>query len=157
MALHMGTELPSLEGATQWLNGGPLHRQELTGKPTLIHFWAVSCHLCKETMPTVNRWRDTYQPLGLQVIAVHMPRSQEDTATEAVQEAIQRYQLTQPVAIDNQHAVKRAFANEFVPAFYLFDAQGYLRHFQAGDRGLRMVERRIRRLLDLPEEDATEG
>lgn len=29
-------------------------------KPTLIHFWSVSCHLCKEAMPEVNKLRDEY-------------------------------------------------------------------------------------------------
>ncbi len=40
-----------------------------------------------------------------------------------------------------------AFENKYVPAFYLFDRQGKLRHFQAGERAAKMVEPVIERVL----------
>lgn len=144
MPMHLNTPLPPLTGATEWINGGPIQAGDLEGKPVLVHFWAVSCHLCKETMPTVNSWRDRYSPLGLQVVAVHMPRGPEDLDAAKVKEVVARLGLTQPVAVDNSHALRKEFGNEYVPAFYVFDKEGKLRHFQAGDRGLRIVERRIR-------------
>lgn len=155
MPLHLNTPLPSLAGGTEWLNGGPLQSEELVGHPALIHFWSISCHLCKETMPAVNAWRDRYGPAGLQVVAVHMPRGPEDTDVEKVKELVEKLGITQPVVVDNTHAIKKAFSNEYVPAFYVFDSEGKLRHFQAGDRGLKIVERRIRRVLGLPEEDGS--
>ena len=73
--------MPELTGAKEWLNG-EVTREELIGdKPTLIHFWSVSCHLCKEAMPQVNQFRDEYKD-QLNVIAVHMPRSEDDLDLE---------------------------------------------------------------------------
>ena len=44
MALRIGTEMPSFEGATEWFNG-QVSPTELLGAPTLVHFWAVSCFI----------------------------------------------------------------------------------------------------------------
>jgi thiol-disulfide isomerase/thioredoxin len=47
-------------------------KEQLIGeKPTLIHSWLVSCHLCKEAMSQVNQFRDSYKD-KLNIIAVRM-------------------------------------------------------------------------------------
>ena len=57
--MRLREPMPELDGATAWFNGRNDKRQKLVGeKPTLIHFWSVSCHMCKETMPEVNQFRD---------------------------------------------------------------------------------------------------
>ncbi|KFM99351.1 thiol-disulfide oxidoreductase ykuV domain protein [Bacillus clarus] len=41
--------------------------------------------------------------------------------------------ITQPILVDNQHKITDAFENQYVPAYYVFDKTGVLRHFQAGE------------------------
>jgi len=41
----------------------------------------------------------------------------------------------------------KAFENEFVPAYYLFDANHELVHRQAGDRGFERLESKIEEVL----------
>ena len=41
-----------------------------------------------------------------------------------------------------------AFDNQYVPAYYVFDKAGQLRHFQAGGSGMKMLEKRVNRVLD---------
>jgi thiol-disulfide isomerase/thioredoxin len=152
MPMRLRTEFPELTGVTEWVNGKRT-KSELLGKPILVHFWAVSCYMCKESLPLINEWRKTYEmKYGLQVIGVHMPRSEADTELQAVVATIGQYRLEHPVLIDNDHTVTDAFQNEFVPAYYLFDEQGQLRHFQAGEKGLGMVEQRIHKILGPKEE-----
>lgn len=147
MALRLRSELPSLDGVTEWVNGN-VSKTDLEGKPVLVHFWAISCHMCKESLPQINEWREEFgKQYNLQVIGIHMPRSEKDTEIEPVKETIAEYELMHPVAIDNGHKVTDAFENEFVPAFYLFDEKNQLRHFQAGEKGLQMVEQRLHRIL----------
>ncbi|MFD1427884.1 thiol-disulfide isomerase/thioredoxin [Kroppenstedtia sanguinis] len=146
MALRLRTEMPELKGVTEWVNG-EVTKEELLGKPVLIHFWSISCGICKKSMPDVLKIRDGYKDAGLQVVGIHMPRSEKDTDKEAVKEAIEKYEMTHPQAIDNQHSVVDAFENEFVPAFYLFDAEGQLRHRSAGEKAMKMLERPLERLL----------
>src|SRR2546423_4196441 len=139
MPMRIGTEMPRLEGATEWLNGTAAHAEaESKGRPTVVHFWSVSCGTCKENLPRVAEWRDRRRDEGLNVVAIHMPRYEADTDAEAVRDAVAKFNITEPCAIDNQHTLRDAFKNEqgYVPAYYLFDAEGKLRSFAAGESGL---------------------
>jgi thiol-disulfide isomerase/thioredoxin len=157
MPMRIGTELPSLDGATEWFNATQAHAEaESTNRPTLVHFWSVSCGICKENLPRVAEWRDGRAEEGLRVIAVHMPRYEADTDVEAVREAINKYNITEPCAVDNQHKLRDAFRNEqgYVPAYYLFDAEGKLKCFAAGERGLHMLQSALERVLASARQEA---
>lgn len=145
--MRIGTAMPPLEGATEWVNGGPVASADLVGHPALVHFWALSCHGCHEIMQSVIGWRRRYAPQGLQVVGVHQARSEADTNVEEIKKVIAETGVAHPVAIDNDLHITAAWENRFVPAFYVFDAAGKLAHFQAGDRGQRRIEQAIERVL----------
>ena len=150
MGMRIGTKMPALDGATEWFGGTQAHAEaESLGRPTLVHFWSASCGICKENLPRVAQWRDEKKELGLRVIAVHMPRYEADTDVETVRDLIAQYNITEPVAVDNEHKLKEAFQNEqgYVPAYYLFDAEGKLKSFAAGERGLDMLKSALERML----------
>src|SRR5215467_4905172 len=150
MAMRIGTEMPSFEGATEWINGSAEEASMLVkGQPTLVHFWSISCGICKENMPRVSEWREARKNEGLKVVAVHMPRYPADTDVDAVRKAIEEHKIIEPCAIDNQHMIRDAFKNEqgFVPAYYLFDAEGKMRGFAAGERGLDMLSASLDRIM----------
>jgi thiol-disulfide isomerase/thioredoxin len=150
MPLRIGTEMPPLSGATEWFGGTQAHAEsEAKGNPTLVHFWSVSCGTCKENLPRVAHWRDEKRADGLRVIAVHLPRYEADTDVEAVRDAIAKFQIIEPCAVDNEHQLKDAFQNDqgYVPAYYLFDRDGKLRSFAAGERGLDMLKAALERML----------
>lgn len=148
MPLKMDSPLPSLEGGTDWFNSPPLTNDQLKGSPLLVHFWAISCHTCKESLPEIKTWMEKYGPKGLKVVAVHMPRMESDTNIESIKEAIAEHQITQPCVVDNQHEIADAFDNKYVPAFYLFDKEGKMRDFKAGEKAPKMVEQAIDRILN---------
>lgn len=148
MPLRMDTPLPSLEGGTDWFNAEPITVDDLKVKPVLIHFWSVSCHSCKESLPDINGWVDQFEPFGLKIISVHMPRSQSDTNVDLVKEAVEEYKMKQPCVVDNWHEITDRFENKFVPAYYVFDKEHKLRHFQAGEKALKMVKPVIERVLN---------
>ena len=153
MAMRIGTEIPSLQGATNWLTGSATEAlDEAKGHPTLVHFWSLSCGICKENLPRVAEWRDEKKELGLRVIAVHMPRFPADTDIDAVRAAAAQYDIVEPCAIDNEHKLRDAFQNDhgYVPAYYLFDANGKLKGFAAGERGLSLIAPTIERVLNGP-------
>ena len=157
MAVRIGTEMPSFEGATEWANGGAEAAfAEAQGRPTLVHFWSVSCGICKNNLPRIAEWRDGRKGEGLRVIAVHMPRYPADVDAAAVREAIANYQITEPCAIDNEHKLRDAFKNDqgFVPAYYLFDAQGKLKSFAAGERGISLLATALDRVLATQPQEA---
>lgn len=144
--MRLRSDMPELSGATEWING-EVSKSDLIGdKPTLIHFWSVSCGLCKEAMPNINQFRDDYKD-ELNVIAVHMPRSEKDLDFNQIKEVAAEHDITQPIFVDNDHALTDAFENEYVPAYYVFDAEGKLRHYQAGGDGMKMLTKRVNRVL----------
>jgi thiol-disulfide isomerase/thioredoxin len=153
MALRMRSPLPSLEGATAWVNG-EIQPDELRGRPVVVSFWSVSCYLCHESAEQFAQWRDRYEARGVAFVAVHQPRSAEELDVDAVtKDALDEMHYTQSVAIDNTHAIVDRFQNQFVPAFYVFNAAHELRHFQAGGKGFERFETAIERVLD----EAVEG
>ncbi|WP_088033577.1 redoxin domain-containing protein [Evansella clarkii] len=148
--MKLRTPMPELEGATTWFNGEVSKSDLMGGKPTLIHFWSISCGLCKEAMPDVNEFRDKYKD-KLNVIAVHMPRSEKDLDLDEIKKVADEHDIVQPIFVDNQHKLTDAFENQYVPSYYVFDEEGQLRHFQAGGGGMKMLTKRVNRVLGIKE------
>jgi thiol-disulfide isomerase/thioredoxin len=143
----MRSPLPSLEGATVWVNGEP-SAESLADHPVVVFFWSISCYLCHDAAGRVAELRDRYAPQGVVFIAVHQPRSPDELNVEAVRkDALDEMHITQPCAIDNDHAIVERFENQFVPAFYVFNARHEMRHFQAGGAGLDRIASAIDRVL----------
>lgn len=135
--------MPSMEGATTWFNGSLEGLEEqIKGKPTLVHFWAVSCGICKQKMPQLQEMSAKYAGRGLQTVAVHMPRYEADTDLDTVNEAMFENRITEPVAVDSLHKLKEAFQNDqgWVPVYYLFDAEGKLKTRAAGEFGVSVLQ-----------------
>ncbi len=145
--MKLREKMPALVGETTWLNGKVTNEElEKSGKATLIHFWSVSCGLCKEAMPDVNEFRDEYED-KLNVIAVHMPRSEKDLDIAVIEAMALGHDISQPTFVDNDHKLTDAFDNKYVPAYYVFDEGGVLRHFQAGATGMDMLRKRVNRVI----------
>jgi thiol-disulfide isomerase/thioredoxin len=142
--------MPPLAGATKWFNGSQEEiEQQIKGKPVLVHFWAVSCGICKDKMPALSDIKKKYGALGLQTVAVHMPRYEADTDLDTVSEAIQANNIDEPTAVDSLHKLKDAFQNEqgWVPVYYLFDAEGKLKTRAAGEYGVTVLTTALEKMF----------
>jgi thiol-disulfide isomerase/thioredoxin len=155
MPPRMDSPMPSLEGeGTKWYNSEPIKTEDLKGHTVILHFWSISCGICKESLPDVERWMNVYGPKGLKLISVHMPRQESDTNLEAVKECIDEYEIKQPVVVDNFHDIVDRLENKYVPAYYVYDAELKMRHFSAGEKGIKMVDPVLERLLGKQEATA---
>ncbi|KIL44697.1 TlpA family protein disulfide reductase [Jeotgalibacillus soli] len=144
--MKLREEMPELDGAVNWLNR-KVTKNELVGeKPTLFHFWSVSCHLCKKALLDINKLRDDYRE-ELNVVAVHMPRIKSDHDINVIKQTSCDHDITQPIYLDGKFILTDAFGTRTVPAYYIFDRNGQLRHFQAGGNGMKMLQTRLRRIL----------
>lgn len=138
---------PGFAGATGWLNGLPLDAGQLRGKVVLVNFWTYSCINCIRTLPYVRAWAESYKDQGLVVVGVHTPEFAFEKKPENIRQAIARFGLVHPVAIDNDFRIWRAFRNSYWPALYVIDAQGRIRHTQFGEGGEARSEQAIQDLL----------
>jgi thiol-disulfide isomerase/thioredoxin len=140
-------ELPSLGGATEWLNSSPLTAAGLRGKIVLIDFWTYTCINWLRTLPYVRAWAEKYKDQGLVVIGVHSPEFAFEKNVDNVRRAAKDMRVEYPIAIDNDYAIWRAFKNEYWPALYFVDAQGHIRHHQFGEGEYEQSEMIIQGLL----------
>jgi thiol-disulfide isomerase/thioredoxin len=140
-------ELPSLGGATAWLNSPPLSAAHLRGKVVLVDFWTYTCINWLRTLPYVRAWAEKYKEHGVVVIGVHTPEFSFEHDLENVRRAVQDMRVDYPVAIDNDYAIWDAFTNRYWPALYIVDAQGRLRFHQFGEGAYEQSEMIIQQLL----------
>jgi thiol-disulfide isomerase/thioredoxin len=139
--------LPSLDGATTWLNSPPLTPDGLRGKVVAVDFWTYTCINWLRTLPYIRAWAERYRDHGLVVIGVHTPEFPFEHDIENVRRAAQEMRVEYPVAVDNEYAVWDAFNNHYWPALYLVDVQGRIRHHQFGEGDYEEAERNIQQLL----------
>jgi len=140
-------ELPSLGGATGWLNSPPLSAAGLRGKVVLIDFWTYTCINWLRTLPYVRAWAEKYREHGVVVIGVHSPEFSFEHDIDNVRRAAKDMRVAYPIAIDNDYAIWSAFDNHYWPALYLVDAQGRIRSHQFGEGAYEQSEMMIQQLL----------
>jgi len=139
--------LPSLGGATGWLNSQPLETADLQGKVVLVDFWTYTCINWLRTLSYIRAWAEKYEEHGLVVIGVHTPEFPFERDIDNVREAARDMAVEYPVALDPNYAIWRAFGNNYWPAVYIADAQGQIRHHRFGEGGYEECERIIQRLV----------
>src|SRR5438552_2401200 len=140
-------ELPSLGGATEWLNSPPLTPGGLRGKVVLIDVWTYTCINWLRTLPYVRAWAEKYKDQGLVVIGVHSPEFAFEKNIVNVRRAATDMRVDYPIAIDTNFAIWRALKNEYWPAIYAVDAKGRIRHHQFGEGEYDRSEKIIQHLL----------
>ena len=139
--------LPSLGGATAWLNTQPLSPDGLRGKVLLVNFCNYSCINWLRALPHVRAWAGKYRDKGLVTLGVHTPEFGFEKDLANVRRALKNLDVDYPVALDSDYAIWRAFSNEYWPAFYFIDTQGNIRHRRFGEGEYEASERVIQQLL----------
>jgi thiol-disulfide isomerase/thioredoxin len=140
-------QLPSLAGASGWLNSPPLTAPDLRGKVVLVNFWTYTCINWLRQLPYVRAWAEQYEDDGLIVLGVHTPEFDVERDLDNVRRAVKDLHVDHPVAIDNDYAVWDAFGNRYWPALYFVDAHGRIRHHRFGEGDYEQSEATIQRLL----------
>jgi thiol-disulfide isomerase/thioredoxin len=139
--------LPSLSGATEWLNSPPLTPAGLRGKVVLVDFWTYTCVNWLRTLPYVRAWADKYRDQGLVVIGAHTPEFPFEKYIDNVRWAAKEMDVRYPIAVDSDYGVWRAFDNNYWPAAYIADAKGRIRFHHFGEGNYDGIERTIQLLL----------
>jgi thiol-disulfide isomerase/thioredoxin len=154
MSLFPQVRMPSLAGATAWLNSPPLDVDDLRGRVVLVDFWTLTCINWLRTEPYVRAWWQAYRDDGLVVVGVHTPEFSFEHNIDGVRQATQDRAIDYPVAVDNDYAIWKAFTNHAWPALYIVDAQGIIRDRHLGEGRYEHSERVIQKLLGVERDPA---
>jgi thiol-disulfide isomerase/thioredoxin len=152
MPVFARARIPSLGGATEWLNSEPLGPAELRGHTVLVNFWTLTCINWLRQEPFVRAWSQAYRDDGLIVIGVHTPEFSFEHEIDGVRHATEERAIDYPVAVDNDYEVWSAFDNHYWPALYFVDADGVIRDEHFGEGRYEQSERVIQRLLGVERE-----
>ncbi|MDX6638266.1 MAG: hypothetical protein QOJ01_1777 [Solirubrobacterales bacterium] len=151
-----GTQLPNkgpapdFTGNQMWFNtpgDRPLSLGQLHGQVVLVDFWTYTCINCIRTLPYLESWYRRYHRDGLEIVGVHSPEFPFEKEAGNVQNAINQFGITYPVAQDNDLATWNAYSNQYWPADYLIDANGDIRLVHFGEGSYAETEKAIRALL----------
>jgi len=152
MTVFQRLHMPSLGGATEWLNSEPLGPAELRDHVVLVNFWTLTCINWLRQEPYVRAWSQAYRDDGLVVIGVHTPEFSFEHDIELVRRATKERGIDYPVAVDNDYGIWSAFDNHYWPALYFVDREGIVRDQHFGEGRYEESERVIQDLLGIERE-----
>jgi thiol-disulfide isomerase/thioredoxin len=152
MSVSARVHMPSLGGATGWLNSEPLGPAELRCGVVLVNFWTLTCINWLRQEPYVRAWSQAYRDDGLVVIGVHTPEFSFEHDIDGVRQATVERAIDYPVAVDNDYELWSAFANHYWPALYFVDRDGVIRDQHFGEGRYEESERVIQALLGVERE-----
>jgi len=151
--LRRKSRMPSLDGATAWLNSEPLTPAGLLGRVVLVDFGTYTCINWLRTLPYIRAWAERYQEHGLVVVGIQTPEFEFEQNLGSVRREVEARRINWPVAVDNYYEIWRAFSNNYWPALYFVDREGALRHQHFGEGQYEQSERVLQQLLGLAPQD----
>ena len=124
---------PELAGR-RWMNSGgkDLTLADLRGKVVLLDFWTFCCinclHVLDELRPLEEKWENE-----LVVVGVHSPKFEFERTVEAVDQAVERYQVEHLVLDDPDLVTWQAYTARAWPTLAVIDPEGYLVATMSGE------------------------
>jgi thiol-disulfide isomerase/thioredoxin/sugar lactone lactonase YvrE len=137
-----------LDGGTAWLNtAGPISMKDLRGKVVLLDFWTYCCINCMHVLPDLKFLEEKY-PNELVVIGVHSAKFENEKDSEAIRNAIMRYNISHPVVNDSEMLIWRKFGVRAWPTLALVDPQGRYLGSQGGEGNRELFDKVIGSLVE---------
>ncbi|MGC1276406.1 MAG: thioredoxin-like domain-containing protein [Planctomycetaceae bacterium] len=142
-----GNSAPALEGGVGWLNtSGPITLKDLRGKVVLLDFWTYCCINCMHVLPDLEYLEEKFDD-ELVVIGVHSAKFDNEKDSDAIREAILRYEISHPVINDANMVLWRKFGVRAWPTFVLIDPEGNYCGFVSGEGNRDVVEQAIEKVV----------
>jgi DNA-binding beta-propeller fold protein YncE len=116
-------DVPEFPKDLDWLNSGPLTKQDLKGKFVLLDFWTFCCINCMHILPELKKLEEKY-PNELVVIGVHSAKFEGEKDTDNIRDAILRYEIAHPVVNDSEHQIWDMFGVSSWPTILMIDPEG---------------------------------
>ncbi|MGB1252962.1 MAG: redoxin domain-containing protein [Candidatus Promineifilaceae bacterium] len=102
-------------------------------------------------VPHVIEWYDEYAGEEFEVLAIHYPEFGFEEQIENVQDALEKYGIKYPVALDNDGKTWRAYRQRYWPTRYLIDRNGNIRYKHIGEGAYDETARNIEALIAEPQ------
>jgi thiol-disulfide isomerase/thioredoxin len=118
VGIKPGELAPEIELETA--DGSKFKLSDLRGKKVLLNFWATWCPPCKEEMPAMQAFYDTYQD-EIEVIAINF-----EEKDQKVRDFINNSDYTYMVPMDEDGAVGKEYGVYTIPTTYFIGTDGII-------------------------------
>lgn len=140
---------PELSGALAWLNvDTPLSLNALRGHVVLIDFWTYCCINCMHVQPTLQELSRRFSDEPFVVVGVHSGKFSAERDPERIAEAIGRYGMRHPVAVDDDMRIWSRYAIRSWPTLVVVRADGTIAATAPGEPDLERLSAFIGAELD---------
>ncbi len=136
-AAEMGSKAPDCE-LSSLKEMQSYHLQHFHGKVIYVDFWSSWCPPCAKSFPFLNELEHDLKDKGLQVIGVNLDQTPEDAKT-----FLGKYPANFTVVADANGKCATDFDVKAMPASYLIDRNGVIRHVHLGFRAEEAKELKI--------------
>lgn len=124
---------PDFPEGLQWLNTeNPISMAHLNGKVVLLDFWTYCCINCMHVIPDLRKLEEKYAD-ELIVIGVHSAKFTNEKDSEAIRQAVLRYQITHPIVNDNNFQIWQAYGAKAWPTFAIINPAGRVVGMHSGE------------------------
>lgn len=148
-AKPLGPAAPGFESATAWLGtDAPISIADLRGHVVVIDFWTYCCINCMHTLPTLHALEQRFAGEPVVVLGVHSAKFDGERDPERIADAMARYGIEHPVAVDSDMAIWNAYDVHGWPTIAVVDSAGNLVGSASGEPELGALEGVVEALLE---------
>lgn len=142
-----GKQAPEFAQIKEWLNSPPLTMSGLKGRVVLVDFWTFGCVNCVRTLPHVKHLYEKFAGEEFTLVGIHTPEFAFERPVEAVADAVKRFQIRYPIAIDSENVTWKLYGNQYWPRQTLVDALGMVQWEHVGEGAYDTMESKVAELL----------
>ncbi|BBN12735.1 phosphoglycolate phosphatase [Marchantia polymorpha subsp. ruderalis] len=129
-----GQVVAEFQPKLEWLNSPPLRLQsDLRGKLVLLDFWTYCCINCMHVLPDLAYLEKKFKGQPFTVIGVHSAKFDNEKDSNAIRNAVLRYDVTHPVVNDGEMTMWRQLGVSSWPTLALVGPTGRLVAMLAGE------------------------
>lgn len=143
-------DLINLDG---WLNTENTSIDEFDGKVLVVEMWTFGCHNCRARIPHTQALYASHSRDDFEIIGVHAPEFDHEAIIPNIVEAVDRLEVTWPVAIDTEKTNFRGWQDggrRFWPRTYVIDQNGDVRYDHIGEGRYQELADTVQFLVDNP-------
>ncbi|XP_045796693.1 protein SUPPRESSOR OF QUENCHING 1, chloroplastic isoform X2 [Trifolium pratense] len=119
--------VPEFPSKLDWLNTAPLQfGRDLKGKVVLLDFWTYCCINCMHVLPDLDALEKKYKDMPFVVVGVHSAKFDNEKDSEAIRNAVLRYDVTHPVVNDGDMYFWRKLGINSWPTFAIIGPNDFV-------------------------------
>lgn len=124
---------PDFPAGLSWFNTDhPLSLNDLKGKIVLLDFWTFCCINCMHIIPDLKKLEAKYSE-ELVVVGVHSAKFTNEKQTDAIRQAVLRYEIAHPVVNDADFEIWNLYNVHSWPTLVLINPNGRIIGFHSGE------------------------